>query len=114
MGKQKYLAVILSMCLGIVLMNGCASNHYTWEEDNQVIFYLKSPEAREVFFVSSIDHFQYNKASLNREGEWIYTTQGISEFSYFYVVDGVVTVPDCKSTVLDDFGAKNCIFSPET
>ncbi len=93
---------------------GCASNHYSKVRESNVVFYLKNPDAKEVYFVSSVDHFQYNKALLEEGCLWSYSAPMNCEFTYFYIIDGVLTIPDCKMTVLDDFGGRNCIFSPET
>lgn len=79
-----------------------------------VVFYLKNADAKKVYFVSSVDHYQYNEALLEKRGLWSHTSPMNTEFSYFYIIDGVPTIPDCKMTVLDDFGGRNCVFSPET
>ena len=41
------------------------------------------------------------------------TVAAKAEFSYFYIVDGVVHVPECKFYEKDDFGSYNCVYVPE-
>jgi hypothetical protein len=114
MKKQNYRIVNSIALLCLVAFSGCASNHYSRVQESNVVFYLKNHDAKKVYFVSSLDHFQHNEASLEARGVWSYSTPMNTEFSYFYIVDGVITIPDCKITVRDDFGGRNCVFSPET
>jgi hypothetical protein len=34
------------------------------------------------------------------------------QFSYFYLVDGEVYVPECAFSESDGFGSRNCVFVP--
>jgi hypothetical protein len=34
------------------------------------------------------------------------------QFSYFYLVDGEVFLPECTLTESDDFGSRNCVYAP--
>ena len=114
MKKLTYRIVTLIILLFLMNITGCSSHHYTQVQDSKVTFYLKNSAAKEVYFVSSVDDYQYNEALLERRGLWSYSSSMRTEFSYFYIIDGVITIPDCKLTVQDDFGGRNCIFSPET
>ncbi|MFT5729325.1 MAG: hypothetical protein ACI8PB_003490 [Desulforhopalus sp.] len=113
MKKLTYRIVTLFILVCLTNISGCASNHYSRVQESNVVFYLKNPDAKHVYFASSVDHYQYNEALLEKRGIWSYTSLINTDFSYFYVVDGVITIPDCKITVHDDFGGKNCVFSPE-
>jgi hypothetical protein len=44
---------------------------------------------------------------------WEVSVPAEKEFAYFYVVDGVITLPDCSFTENDDFGAKNCLYTAD-
>ena len=114
MKKRDYSINTLYILVCLWILSGCASNHYSRVQDNHVVFYLKNPDAKEVYFVSSLDHYQYNKAFLEESGIWAHTSPMNTEFSYFYIIDGVITIPDCDVTVQDDFGGRNCVFSPES
>ena len=114
MKKITYRIVTLIILLFFMTITGCSSKHYSRVQDSKIIFYLKNPAAKEEYFVSSVDHYQYNEALLERRGLWSYSSPVNTEFSYFYIIDGVITMPDCKLTVQDDFGGRNCVFSPET
>jgi hypothetical protein len=64
----------------------------------------------EVLFASSQDNFKLLAAREDRNHLWEVSVPAEKEFAYFYVVDGVITLPDCTYTENDDFGAKNCLY----
>ncbi len=94
-----------------LLLAGCATHYYKIRED-RVNFFLKMPNARIVYFATSLDQFKLHPAKKTGGGIWEFTLPASHEFSYFYVVDGVVYPPNCKLKEKDDFGAENCIFVP--
>ena len=88
----------------------CAKQHSVEVTNGSLSFYYSDPGAKEIFFASSVDHFHSHPAVRGTGGIWRVTVPLNKEFVYFYIVDGKITVPDCPNTVLDDFGAKNCIY----
>ena len=112
--KLPYRIITLVILLCFSIITGCASTHYLRVQDSNVVFYLKNRAAKQVYFVSSVDRYQHREALRGQRGVWSYSSPLDAEFSYFYIIDGVVTLPDCEITVQDDFGDRNCLFSPET
>lgn len=95
---------------GILLTAACAPKHYTETRGGDLSLYFKQPGAEEVIFASSIDQYRHHPASKVQGDLWEVTVSLQDEFDYFYIVDGVVTLPGCRLTVNDDFGSKNCLF----
>jgi hypothetical protein len=104
------MRVGMMVVLLIFLLSGCAGSHYVREEDGQVLLYFKQPEASEVRLACSLDRFQPHSATRNRSGTWEVAMPAAQEFSYFYLVDGSVVVPDCRLSETDDFGSRNCLY----
>ena len=104
---------ILQLAVVAVCLAGCAATHYHERQSDRVTFYLKAPEARGVAFASSLDDFQLHRAERVGDKRWKVTVATNSEFSYFYIVDGTVFVPECRFYEKDDFGSSNCIYIPE-
>lgn len=94
----------------ILFTLGCAPQHSVQVHDDSLSFYYHNTKAKEIFFASSADHFTYHPAIKEVGDRWKVTIQMSKEFSYFYIVDGEITIPDCSDTVLDDFGKKNCLY----
>jgi hypothetical protein len=94
----------------ILLTLGCTQQHSVQVHDDSLSFYYNDTKAKEVFLASSADHFTYHPAIKGSGDVWQVTISLNKEFSYFYIVDGKVTIPDCPNTVLDDFGTKNCFY----
>ena len=78
-------------------------------DDAQVT--LTWPGAREVKFASSLDQFQL-RDGMKENGKWSWKLKKDREFTFFFIVDGEVAVPDCELTAADDFGLRNCIYVP--
>lgn len=95
------------------ILSGCAVKHYYQVQGDQVSFYYKDTQAREVFFASSQDNYTFVAAKEDSSHLWKISVPGGKNFAYFYVVDGVVTQPDCAFTETDDFGSKNCLYIAE-
>ena len=98
------------MVLFVLLTAACSAKHYTRTAGNSVTFYYENSTAKEVMFASSIDQYNYHPAKIIRDDVWEVTVPLEKEFDYFYIVDGVITLPDCQLSVTDDFGSKNCLF----
>ncbi len=95
----------------VLFTMGCAQQHSVQVNENSLTFYYLDDKAKEIFFASSADHFQYHPAVKGSDNVWQVTVPLNKEFTYFYIVDGKVTVPDCQNVVLDDFGSKNCLYT---
>jgi hypothetical protein len=106
---KKYVLLVIAI---LFLLTGCASHHYYTVKEDAVHIYLTRPDARAVYFVSSLDTFEPIKAKKNGDETWEVTVPKDVEFRYFYIVDGVVYVPLCTFKEYDDFGSENCIYVP--
>ena len=95
----------------LFLISGCTGRFYRVEDD-QVTFYLDLPAARQVDFAYSLDEFRLHKVHKKKSGTWEISVPADIEFRYFFMVDGVVYLPECDIREADDFGSKNCIFEP--
>jgi hypothetical protein len=92
---------------------GCAGHSYH-REDDRVHLRLRDGHAREVLFSSSLEGFGLQRAQKTGEATWEVTVPNRGEFTYFYIVDGKVHLPDCPYREKDDFGAYNCLYKPDT
>jgi hypothetical protein len=95
----------------LVLAVGCA-DHFYRTDDTFLTLYLRAPEAHSVQIAASYDGFVPKTAKRIDNGLWRTTLPRNLSFSYFYLVDGQPFVPDCDMMESDDFGRKNCIYSP--
>jgi hypothetical protein len=103
--------IFLSLLLFFILFAlGCAKQHSVQANGNSLTLYLNDAKAKEISFASSADNFRYHPATKGPRNVWHVTIPLQKEFAYFYIVDGVVTVPDCPNTILDDFGSKDCLY----
>lgn len=96
----------------VILLSGCASHYYKVNK-NYVYIYLNEPGAEEVYFMSSLDHFERHEVMKNNQGVWEVKLPSGTEFRYFFIVDGAVYIPTCYYTEMDDFGSNNCVYVPE-
>jgi len=104
---------ILQLAVVAFYLAGCAATHYHEQQSDRVTFYLRASGARGVAFASSLDAYSPHPASRVDGSRWVVTVAANSEFRYFYLVDGVVYVPECKFYEKDDFGSRNCVYVPE-
>ena len=102
----------LAVTLSTLLICSCSAAHFITVESDFITISYKIPEAEKVLFASSIDHFTLHPATKTDRDLWQITIARKERFSYFYIIDGSLEIPDCELKVIDDFGAKNCIFSP--
>ena len=100
----------LLLLFTIAFMAGCARQHSVQVNDDTLSFYYRDSTAKEIFFAGSQDHFRSHPAIKGSDNIWQVEVPLKTELTYFYIVDGVVTVPDCPNTVLGDFGSKNCLY----
>jgi hypothetical protein len=103
-----YLLVAIVILL---VFTGCAS-HYYRVRGGTIQIYLKRPDAKAVYFSSSLDGYERHKTKKIDAETWEVTLPANAEFKYFYVVDGVVYVPSCRLKESDGFGSENCIYVP--
>lgn len=110
--KQRFVQWMAGTVLaaGILLTAACSPKHYTETRGGDLSLYFRQAGAEEVIFASSIDQYLYHQASKVQDDLWEVTVSLQDEFDYFYIVDGVVTLPECRLKVNDDFGSKNCLF----
>jgi hypothetical protein len=101
------------LCFLVLLLSSCAREHRIELNEDTISFYYLNERAQEVLFASSIDGYNYHPAREAAPGNWQVTVPREHEFTYFYKVDGMITVPPCRLTVVDDFGARNCLFSAD-
>lgn len=107
MKKLSYVILVVSL-----LLAGC-SPYFGRVNNEQIHLYLEAPKAESASFVSSLDGFKPHSMRKTSEGRWMISLPMAREFRYFYLVDGNACCPQCKYQEEDDFGAHNCIFSPD-
>jgi hypothetical protein len=93
-----------------LIVSGCAEKHYSKLQGDEIAFYYKDTEAQEVLFASSRDNYKLVAAREGMKHLWEVSVPAGKGFAYFYVVDGVITRPDCTFTENDDFGSQNCLY----
>ena len=98
------------MTLLIFVLSGCASRHFVTREMNSLTFYLQHPNANRVQFAASFDQYNLHDAQQNSSGIWQVIIPVRSELKYFYVVDGLMYIPECRFKENDDFGSENCLY----
>ena len=92
---------------------GCAAPPSYKIDGARLHMYLMKPEAREVYFASSIDAFVLHPTRLNDSDTWEAVIPLGHGFRYFFIADGRITLPPCRYKERDDFGSQNCIFVPD-
>ena len=105
---KRYLVFLI---ISMLVFSGCASHYYQKNNDTVSIF-LKKPDARQVYFLSSLDGYKPRKVARVDSRTWQVNTPAKKEFKYFYNVDGAVYLPECQLKEQDDFGSKICIYIP--
>jgi hypothetical protein len=95
-----------------VMLTGCASHDYV-EKNNQLYLSLNKPEAKTVYFASSLDGFRLHRMERLGGNKWQIVVPAGRELRYFYIVDDLVFTPPCRFKERDDFGTENCVYVPE-
>lgn len=103
--KQLSSAALILM----ISLSSCASHYYN-AENELLHLYLKKPGANNVLFACSLDCYELHQAEKISKNTWKVTLRPANEFSYFYIIDGSVFVPECIFTEEDDFGSQICIY----
>lgn len=96
-----------------LVVTACAPKHYSQIQGDSIALYLEDNGAKKVFFASSHDHYKLHPAKRTESNIWKIIVPLKKEFSYFYLVDEILTLPECELTVLDDFGSRNCFFAAD-
>ena len=102
---------LIFVFISVLLISGCAARLYRVAGD-QVTFCLDLPAAQQVDFAYSLDEFRLHEVQKKQAGRWEIAVPADIEFSYFFIVDGAVYLPECDIREADDFGHQNCIFEP--
>jgi len=102
---------IVSIILAASCLSACAEHHsYQLNGESLTILY-ENKDANEVIFACSLDRYLYHPALKTKKNLWAVSVPAAGEFSYFYMVDGAVTLPErCHFTEQDDFGSQNCLY----
>ena len=95
----------------LTLFTGCAEHYYRVKQDT-VHIYIKKPDAKVIYFASSLDGYGLHKAKKIANHTWEVTAPAYVEFRYFCIADGVMYLPACRFKEYDDFGSENCIYIP--
>jgi len=90
---------------------GC-THHAVLVDKGSATLTLHAPGAKNVQFASSLDGYELHQARQNLDADWVILLPSDRQFSYFYVVDGKVFLPECSFTEPDDFGSCNCVYVP--
>jgi len=107
---QLFSAFLWLAVLAALLSAACAEQSHVRAQGDTLVFSYTDATAHEIMFASSIDQYQYHPAIKSKHGRWEVTVPLRNEFTYFYIVDGKITLPDCPITVTDDFGGRNCLY----
>jgi len=108
---MKYTIFLLILLL--LFVSACTRTHYTRLQGDEVTLYYKAPEAQEVLFASSLDNYKFHTTSKIKKDLWAISVPAGKEFSYFYLVNGITTLPECSFTEKDDLGSWNCIYTTD-
>ncbi|MEJ2099261.1 MAG: hypothetical protein P8X68_04710 [Desulfobacterales bacterium] len=102
---------LLFLMSALLIFTGCAG-HYYRKNNGTLSIFLKMPNARRVYFLSSLNGYKPQKAIRVNDRTWQIDAPAQTEFKYFYKVDGKVYLPNCRLKEQDDFGSQNCIYIP--
>ncbi|MDA3832294.1 MAG: hypothetical protein PF495_02760 [Spirochaetales bacterium] len=106
---KKYALLVVAV---LFVFTGCAGSHFYKVKEDVVHIYLKNPDAKVVYFASSLDGYKPVRAKKINDKIWEVIVPAYVEFKYFYIVDGNVYLPSCRLKENDDFGSHNCIYVP--
>ncbi len=104
----------MSWRLLLILPFLCAcSVHQVSPEGENLRLRLRAPEATTVYLCCSCCDFAPQAAVKVDSRTWQVVVPNVSEFRYFYLVDGQVFVPPCRQRENDDYGGCNCIYESD-
>lgn len=93
---------------GVLFLSGCSS--WPTAPDRHIRLSIQAPYADSVTFACSRYDFEPMPAMRESDSKWSVEVPGDREFTYFFIVDGTVTLPDCQAREMDDFGDISCLF----
>jgi hypothetical protein len=94
-----------------VVLAGCAVHEYG-VRNNELYIGLNKPDAKTVYFASSLDGFSLHRTERLSSNKWQIIIPAGRELRYFYIIDGLMYTPPCRFKERDDFGTENCIYVP--
>ena len=79
-------------------LSGCASHpqHEARIEAETVTLALRAPHAANVQLAASCNQFAPMPAKRESGGVWVVAGLANADFQYFFLVDGLVALPDCR------------------
>jgi hypothetical protein len=95
----------------LLIFAGCA-HHSVLVDADRVTLTLKAPGAKNVQIASSLDGYELHQARKTGDSTWVVQLPSDMQFTYFYLVDGKVFLPECLISESDGFGSKDCIYVP--
>lgn len=95
----------------ILLTAGCAVQQYK-VINQELHIYLKNKKAVKVHLLTSLDGYTPNEITKLDSNTWEAVLPSDMEFKYFFLIDGEVSIPDCRMKEKDDFGSENCVYIP--
>jgi len=95
----------------LILLAGCA-HHSLRSGDDGIHLFLRHPDATHVHAASSLDGYTLHEATRTGRGTWEIVLPAEKEFTYFFIVDGEVYVPQCAYKESDEYGSYNCVYIP--
>ncbi len=109
------MRIVLSAAALAIGLFACTPTHFVVVAGDTgfLHFFLDLPHARKVEFASSLDGYQIHDIRQAPSGDWEVVVPAGEGFRYFYLVDGLAFVPDCRLRETDDFGSQNCLYQPE-
>jgi hypothetical protein len=103
--------IILAAAAGII--TGCRPIR-ALHPSHEVRLFLDLPEAKDVIFLSSLNRYKPVLMKKTFFGIWEIHLPDDIAFEYFFRVDGNPYTPECRLQQTDDWGGRQCIYSPET
>jgi len=97
--------------MGLWVLTGCATIVQAGRS-NTITLYFEAGSAASVEFACSLDQFKPRPMQKAGGGKWSIRVPDSRYFTYYYMVDGEVRIPDCRLKEADDFGSVNCIHEP--
>ena len=101
------------LIISVLAFTACTGGHYFRKNNDTLSIFLKVSDARQVYFLSSLEGYRPQEAMRVDERTWQISVPAQVEFKYFYKIDGKVYLPNCRLKEQDDFGSQNCIYLPD-
>ncbi len=98
-----------------IMLSACSTTSYSVKRyDDTISFYAKIPKAKVVYFVSNLTNLKKIKSKKESKDIWKTTLHYTGGVIRYYIVDGKIYLPPCRSYEKDDFGGRDCIYLPRT